>query len=179
VGRVEIRRHSVRDSPAEGLSPRGRALAEYVGERTGPFREVITSPRLRAVETAIGMHFPPTSTRESWAELGAEVSEEIDWPAPFVRYAALLGSATRSAGRARELGAETRAVAEHLGPGESALIVTHGGLPELTAVGLFPETEYSAWGDALRCLEGVSIQFERARPVSARVLRVPDEMTRR
>ena len=51
--RLELRRHAPRDGERDGLSDRGRALAEDVGRARGVrYDAIFVSPAARAAETA-------------------------------------------------------------------------------------------------------------------------------
>jgi broad specificity phosphatase PhoE len=178
VQRVELRRHSVRDKPAEGLSPGGRALAWEEGARTGPFDLVISSPMLRAVETATAMGFGRPRIDGRWRELGPKTVEELGWPASFDHCQEVLEEGRSALHKAVEL---VDALLEHLEEvpeGGGLLVVTHGGMPELVSVRLLPRADARVWGGALRCMEGVRISIEAGRAKGIEVLRVPDAKTR-
>lgn len=175
---AELRRHSVRDKPAEELSPSGRRLAQEVGAGVGPFALSIASPVRRARETSEAMGFPPHRLDPMWGEISDAVVAEIGWPAPFAR----VGAAVRQGGPAsRKAAALYRSLAQYLGEvgeGQAVLVLTHGGFPELIAAHLFPVRELEPWGGVLRCMEGIRIRFENGAPSGAEVLRVEGARTR-
>ncbi|HEV2231565.1 MAG TPA: histidine phosphatase family protein [Thermoplasmata archaeon] len=175
---IEVRRHSVRDPGEEGLSEAGRRLAGWVGRTSGPFDWVVSSPRRRAVETALGVARAPDETREIWAELGAEVSEAIDWPAPFERYRRAVREAPAVRRKAEELTAETDRILKRLPDEGIALVVTHGGFPELLTAAHLPGRSLPTPEGPVRCLDGVRIRFGHATGPKVEILRVPETMTR-
>ena len=59
---LEIRRHSRRIQPNEHLSQEGVDLARRIGKEAGPFDLVVSSPELRASETAVAMGFAVEDT---------------------------------------------------------------------------------------------------------------------
>jgi hypothetical protein len=173
---LEIRRHSVRDKPDEHLSREGRKLARQVGGTTGPFERVVSSPARRAVETADEMGFLVSDVRESWWELPAAAADV--WPSPFDQYAQLLRVDAATQKKAHLLMVELKGLLRVISSRGAGLIVTHGGFPELIAVGLFPSANHLAWGGPVRCLEGVRISFEGAKPRECQILRLPPTVSR-
>lgn len=175
---LEIRRHSLRNRPSEHLSPEGIALACEVGRASGPFDHAYSSPSLRALETLREMGGPAPTVLKDWADLGEAVSREIDWPAPLSRYTILLRQDTASARKGRQLIRTVERIVGELPEGGTGILVTHGGFPEIVAVGLFPEEDHRAWGGPIRCMEGARIGFREGRADALRLLRLPDPITR-
>lgn len=168
----------MRAKPSEALSEAGRALAREVGQSAGPFELVISSPLGRATETTEEMGLKVTRTDPLWAELSSALDKEVAWPAPFTAY----WTALRLRETTRELFQLLRksiagTLAELRGA-DRALIVTHGGVPELVAVGYAITRDPQSWGGPLRCLEGVRIGFDRETAEVVEVLRVADTKTR-
>jgi hypothetical protein len=172
---VEIRRHSVRDPPQEHLSARGRALAREVGSRRGPFRRVISSPATRAVETAEAMGFPPQATTPLWSDLGGGA---IPWPLTFEEYAREVRVNPVASRLAGQLAESIALLAAGLDEGDQALIVTHGGFPELATATRVPPAELVGLGPACRCMEGVLFRFRGADVLGVEPLRLTGGRTR-
>ncbi|MCI4344749.1 MAG: hypothetical protein L3J87_03895 [Thermoplasmata archaeon] len=80
--------------------------------------------------------------------------------------------------KAQQLGTSLRRIAADLPEKGRALVVTHGGVPELCAVALRPEDDAGAWGEPCRCLEGVRITFVGEVPEQVVILRVDPRRTR-
>ncbi|HEV2519968.1 MAG TPA: histidine phosphatase family protein [Thermoplasmata archaeon] len=175
---LEIRRHSLRDRPSEHLSPEGIALAREVGRACGPFDRAYSSPHPRALETLREMGGPTPTVLEEWADLGDAVSREIDWPAPFSRYAVLLGRDSAVARKGRQLIEAVEGIVRELPEEGTGVLVTHGGFPEIVSVTLFPEEDHRGWGGPIRCLEGARIAFRAGRPDAVTVRRLPASATR-
>ncbi len=172
---VELRRHSVRDRPAEHLSEAGRRLAADVGRTRGPFRLVVSSPAPRARETAEAMGFPPDEVDDLWYDLG---EGGIPWPASFremLDQLAVNPRAVEFAGRTRTA---VRALLARIRDGEAVLVTTHGGVPELVAASWCEPAVLDRMGPACRCMEGVRLEFRDGTCAAGAALRVPADRTR-
>jgi broad specificity phosphatase PhoE len=172
---VEIRRHSVRDLPDEHLSVRGRQLAAEVGKSRGPFHVVVSSPTIRARETALAMGFPPAVESELWYELG---DGKVPWPLSFKE----MGEEFRINPRAKVVAARFRAALQellaHIPDGGAALIVAHGGVPELVGASWGDAATLERLGPACKCMEGIYLSVEGDTCVGVADLRVPQGRTR-
>jgi broad specificity phosphatase PhoE len=177
VRTIEVRRHSLRDRPDPHLSAAGRALAAAVGRTRGPFRVVVASPLPRAVETAEAM-VPGASVERSgvWSDLG---DAEALWPRSFAEYHRAIAGSPAVRRRSDRLAREVDRLLLRLDDGDRALIVTHGGFPEML-VGHWGTLESAArFGGPCRCLEGLELTFEDpGRRPRCDVLRLPAEQTR-
>jgi len=169
---IEIRRHSIRNKPGPDLSEQGVALARLVGLEMGKFDRVITSPLPRAVQTAQAMGFEVEATEPLIATYGDDVEAECPWPASFSDYAAAYRHAGATFSCARRLAGFYEQLAESLPEGGSALVVNHGGVVELSAVGCYPAADFSALGDYIECCEGIRLAWENGQFTSVEVLRV-------
>jgi broad specificity phosphatase PhoE len=169
---IEIRRHSIRATPGQNLSQPGVSLARLIGEEMGRFERVITSPLPRAYQTAIAMGFAVDATSELLATYGDEVNLECPWPASFSEYAAAAGKNGATTRYARALADFYQKLAESLTEGAAALVVNHGGVVELSAVGCLPEGDLDSLGDYIEYCEGVRLTWENGAFTSAQILRV-------
>ncbi len=171
--RIEIRRHSIRDIPEEHLSVPGVSLASEVGRSRGPFRWVVASPAVRAVETAQAMGFPVNTVRESWHD-----TRGLEWPLSFGEYHALTSVSSTAREVARTISEEISDLLGRLSEDQQALVVTHGGFPEMAVAATSPREVAERLGPPCRCMEGVLLSFRRDACVQADALRVPAERTR-
>ncbi len=169
---IEIRRHSIRNKPGPNLSEQGLALARLVGLEMGKFDRVITSPLPRAVQTAQAMGFEVDATEPLIATYGDDVEVECPWPASFSDYAAACRRGGATFAYAQRLAGFYEQLAESLPEGGSALIVNHGGVVELSAVGCLPAADFSILGDYIECCEGIRLVRENGKFSSVEVLRV-------
>ncbi|MFQ3536214.1 MAG: histidine phosphatase family protein [Aggregatilineales bacterium] len=169
---LEHRRHSIRTKPSPHLNQEGVSLARQVGEQMGRFALVVTSTLPRAYETAIAMGYAVHEQREQLAHMPEAVDRELNHPMTFADYMAVVrrgGAAARYATKQAEL---LRELIERLREGEAALVVSHGSIVELSAVGALPEADLSAWGGELGCCEGVRLFYEGGVFVRGEVLRL-------
>jgi broad specificity phosphatase PhoE len=169
---LEIRRHSLRNRALPDLSEEGVMLANLVGQLMGKFDRVLASPLPRAIQTAEAMGYRVDETAELLASTGDAVEMECPWPASFGEYAAAFrqnGPTTRCAQRLADFYVK---LVESLPEGGAALVVNHGGVVELSAIGCFPSADYDALGDYIDYCEGVRLTWEDGQFVSVQVLRV-------
>jgi broad specificity phosphatase PhoE len=172
---VEIRRHSVRDLPGVHLSEPGRRLAADVGRTRGPFRVVVSSPELRAQETAIAMGFPPDELDRLWNDLG---DGRVPWPLSFAEMLDQLAINPRAIEVAARFRTGLSSLLARIGERDAILVVAHGGVPELVVASWCEPGGLDRMGPACRCMEGVYLGFDGEVCVTSTPLRVPAERTR-
>lgn len=175
---IDHRRHTIRSKPGEHLSQPGIDLARRVG--AGEFGAVprydlvVTSPSPRAFETAIAMGFAVDEQLEFlWM---GEIADELPWPLDVGRYAEVVGTRPRVARVAETLAREFQTLAMRLPDDGAALVVSHGGVVELSAVALLPNSDHQSWGAPIGYAEGIRLFFEEGRCIGGEPLRVgPDD----
>lgn len=163
---LEHRRHGERYPGGTHLSPEGVRNARLVGNSMGPFHRVVTSPRPRAIETAVAMGF---AVEYEMPEL-ARFPEDLE-PAPGtmggerVPFDAWAHEIKRNP-RLREYAATQeflwRSVLDGVPDGGKVLMISHGGIIEVGALGADFE-EARGLGDGLRYLEGVRLEWTGTR----------------
>lgn len=168
---LEIRRHSIRSPFDEHLNQMGVTLARLVGQNAGPFDRVVTSTLPRAFETAIAMGFEVDEQNELLNTYGGFVENEAPWPQPFRNYAEIIGQKGAAARYAHKLAKYYAGMMEFISEGRSALVISHGGVVELSAVGCLPDADFSTWGDSVDYCEGARLYWDE-QFVRAEVLRV-------
>lgn len=171
---IEHRRHSMRAKPGQHLSQQGVDLARAVGEGMGPFHLVVTSSLPRAYETAIAMGFAVDEQVPWLSNLPDGFEDEVPWDAGISRIAAVARSLPEGAVAqfARKLAAFHRDLAARLPENGRALVISHGGIVETSAVGCKPDEDYTAWGPAFGYCEGVRMYFAGTACVRIEPLRV-------
>jgi broad specificity phosphatase PhoE len=169
---MEHRRHTMRTKPGQHLSQAGVSLARCVGEGCGPFARVVTSTVPRAFETAIAMGFAVDEQEAALADMGDAVDAGVRWPATFAQMAEAVRQGGAVARFARDQARLLRYIIAELPEGEAALVISHGGIVELGAIGCLPETDFAAWGVHCDYCEGVRLAHDGERFVSGEVLRV-------
>lgn len=173
--RLDVLRHAMRRKPGAHLSREGIELARWVSERCGPYRLVVTSTIPRAVETAIAMGFEVDRTVEGIGNAPDEVLAETGWPSSFARIAEAVSSGGAAARFAEEQAGLWRQIVEQAPDGTHVLIVTHGLLIELGAVGSVPDADHGAWGGPIGYCEGIRLTYD-GNSRHGELLRVPDEL---
>lgn len=170
---LELRRHSMREPAGPHLSAAGAALARRLGSTIGPFDRVLTSPKPRAVETAVAMGFSVDAELASLDVMPEALQELLDAfkPRSFAEYSRSVEENPALARYARSTESLWRRELGGLSEGGRLLIVSHGGVIELGAVTAAP-TPAKTWGPSLGYLEGIRLARDRDRWVRAEVLRV-------
>ncbi|MBW3589802.1 MAG: histidine phosphatase family protein [Actinobacteria bacterium] len=158
---IEHRRHSMRHKPGEHLNQTGVDLARRVGNNIGPFDLVITSTTPRAFETAIAMGFAVNEQLPSLETLPAGFEDEVDWDAGYMAFPDAMakfpdGAVATYARSMRELHIK---IAGRLQEGASALVISHGGVVEASAVGCLPDGDFEGWPGCDYC-EGVRLTYD-------------------
>lgn len=164
----------MRARPSQHLSQPGVSLARSVGQELDPFDLVITSTLPRAYETAIAMGFAVDEQLEQLASLPEGFEGEVRWDEGFQRFAMIArcnpeGTVARYMRILAEL--HRRIVSDLPAPGR-ALLVSHGGIVEASAVGCKPDQAFDSWGPASGYCEGVKLYFKGILCVRAEPLRV-------
>jgi len=152
VERLELRRHAPRDGQRDGLSDRGRALAEDVGRAQGiRYDAIFVSPAARAAETA------------AWILRGA------GQPLP-PGHAVIPGLAGQDAsgGSPEGMAAGIRALLDQVPDGGIGLAISHTPLVERAAAGLTGRTV-----EPMRECEGLLITRADDGTISVDELRLP------
>lgn len=174
---LELRRHSRRIGPEEHLSQDGVTLARRTGEHMGPFHWVLTSEAIRTWETAVAMGF---ACQEQY-EVAKITAEEEQWKA----LDKLMPEGTSFAVRARQMqnnplgrrfAQELRdcwkRLAERLPDGATALVITHGGYIDCSAVACLPDADHQSWGPNFGHCEGIRLSHDGSDFRSGTLLRV-------
>ena len=147
-------------------------MARKVGEAMGPFGLVITSTLPRAFQTAIAMGFAVQEQREEFCPFDDDINEALFYPAPFARWVPHIKEHKQLAQCVKEQSDLLHVIVAQLDEGDSALVVSHGGVVEVGAVGCMPQFDWAQAGDAMSYCEGVRLAFDGVRFVKAEVLRV-------
>ncbi|HTN61523.1 MAG TPA: histidine phosphatase family protein [Devosia sp.] len=157
---LDIRRHTMRRKPEVHLSQQGIALAQLVGDASGPYSMVVTSTVPRAIETAIAMGFAVDETLDALGYLPDTVFAEIGWPLPFTQIAQALVRTKIGTQFAEAQARLWRKIAERIPHDQQALIITHGLFVELGLLASLPAIEPANWGGPVGYCEGVRLVYE-------------------
>lgn len=170
---VEHRRHTMRTKPGQHLSQAGVDLARAVGSTMGRFDLVVTSTIPRAFETAIAMGYAVGEQIEALADFSAFT--DLTVLETFQRVRDAMSSETEGtlARFGNAVVALHERIVERLPPNGSALLVSHGGFPEATAVACVPSVDYESWGPGCDYCEGVRLRHDGRSWIGAELLRLP------
>ena len=171
---LDVRRHTMRRKPGAHLSREGIALARMVANGAPKYDLVVTSTIPRAVETALVMGFEVDRCLEDLGHLAADAEAEIGWPSPFGSVAlavAANGAAARFAGKQTQI---WQNIMGQLPDGGRALVISHGLIVELGAVGSLPDADHALWGDAFGYCEGIRLVSHDG-GLQGELLRLPED----
>ena len=176
---IDHRRHAMRTKPGQHLSRTGVDLARRVG--AGEFGSVarydlvVTSTVPRAYETAIAMGFAVDEQLEVLSTLDEAVMDELQWPLDIGEAARVFLGGGPAGQFARDHAEVLRGIARRLPAGGAALVISHGGIVEASAIALLPDADHRSWGPAIGYVEGVRLFFDGDTCVCAELLRVGED----
>lgn len=171
---LDVRRHTMRAKPSQHLSQSGIDLARHVGAACQPFDLVVTSEKPRAIETAIAMGFAVNRQITELGRLPDRVFAEFEWPQSLASIAERVKRNKRLSQYAGKQAGLWSSVLDGLSGGQSGLVITHGAIIELGAIGFLPDAEHAEWGAAIGYCEGFRIT-RRKSGIVCEVLRVPPQ----
>ena len=174
---LEIRRHAERadiKSNESSLSPAGRAMAETIAKRAGPYKLVLSSPLPRAKETAQLIAGRLDATDPGLLpEMGGVIGDRIFGE---MRALADWAEVLREREDARQFAEEQLAtwarLASRVGEKERALVVSHGGIIELPAITLAERLRARLDGASFGYGEGVLVTYAKGAPTKIEAVRV-------
>jgi broad specificity phosphatase PhoE len=169
---IEVRRHTMRHKPGKHLTQEGVELARRVGGAMGPFSRVVSSKSPRAFETAFAMGFAVDDQAQEISVMETKALQQIVDATSFGEYDQALRQHKALAKWAKAQAKFWREIAQSLSDGQSALLVSHGGMIEAGAVAALPDADHQGWGAGLGYCEGVRLSFDGNSFVSAEILRV-------
>jgi broad specificity phosphatase PhoE len=177
-----LHRHSIRGE-GKDLSPYGLQLArEARRSLQEDYALVLTSAKRRCRQTleAFGyrrymiearlapMDYAPFAAFEK-AIRKLRRKKQLSWIEAAFRMPEAAPALREAAKTAVKVAAD---IASFLKDGETALVVTHGDVPELAALTVAPSFELKHLGRPLSFCEGVALRFEGDKLVNANVLRL-------
>lgn len=162
----------MRRKPGSHLSKAGIKLARYAGSDLGPFSHVATSTIPRAIETAIAMGYEINETLELCGDLPNSVFDDVGWPRCFDSVSKSVKQSIILQNYSSTQAACWTSILRKIPDSTSALLISHGCILELGAVGCLPEANHSEWGDAIGYCEGVKLSFD-TEFIDCELLRMP------
>ncbi|MGH2451455.1 MAG: histidine phosphatase family protein [Candidatus Limnocylindria bacterium] len=174
---LDVRRHAQRSDgsgSSSAISPAGRALAERIGKAGPRYALVVSSPLVRAKETAELL-----GGRLDAVEPG--LLPDLSLVLTDARYAALrtlggydelLVTDTQARTFAEEQLRTWARIVARVGEREHALAVSHGGIIELPAMALARRIRARLSGPPFAHCEGVRVTYGRGEVTRMEILRV-------
>lgn len=162
----------MRSKPGQHLSQSGVSLARQIGDGNRQFDLVVTSDLSRAIETAIAMGLAVDRLVPELGVLPENIFRAIEWPNALANISRIANNNENCRAFAAQQGRLWRSVFGELAGDQSALIVTHGGIIELGAIGFLPDADHAAWGDAIGYCEGFKFTSSLD-GIRAEILRAP------
>jgi broad specificity phosphatase PhoE len=174
---LEIRRHAERGdrgSEQSALSTAGRATAEALARRVGPFALVLSSPLPRAKETAQLIAGRLDAVEPGFLpEMGGVIGDRIFGE---MRTLADWAEVLREREDARKFATDQLAtwarIATRVGEKDRVLAVSHGGIIELPAISLAKRLGTPLEGAAFGYCEGVAVTYAKGAPTKIEIVRV-------
>jgi broad specificity phosphatase PhoE len=165
-------RHAEREPGGAHLTDRGVRSAAETGRLLARFDRVLASPKPRAAETAEAMGYRIDAELAELEGLPEPIERRVgrELPRSFADYVALVGSVGEARAYAERLATLWRDEMERLADGARLLVVSHGGVIELGAVGALGGRT-RRWGPLLGLLEGVEVARDASGWIGGKVLR--------
>ena len=169
---VEVRRHSQREPHGEHLSPEGIALAHRTASTLLSMDRVVTSEKLRAIETAEALGLRVDRTIRALGQIPDQVQARVDeaHPRSFADYVGLVARDRWVRVFASSQVDLWRSELDPLAENGRLLVVSHGGIIELGAALAVPE-DARHWGLPLSVLEGIRLSWDGDRWTRGEILR--------
>jgi broad specificity phosphatase PhoE len=167
---IEHRRHAKRTKPSPHLNSEGVRAARKLGNSAGPVARVVTSPKKRAVETAVAMGFAIDDTIDVLKDIPEALNDYISHDAGFAAFYEAIAETPEADRFLRKLRNVFERELEKIPDGGRLLVVSHGGVVEWSALACLPELA-RALGNPLETAEGIELTWDRGKFVSVRALR--------
>ncbi len=170
---IEHRRHATRTKPSPHLNADGVRTARSVGEHAGPFARVVTSPKKRAIETAVAMGFAIDETTSVLKDVPEELNAFVPYDAGFAAFYASIAKTPHAERYLRKLRALFERELEKVPDGGRLLVVSHGGVVEWSALACLPEMA-KALGNPIDKCEAIEVTWDDGQFRSVKALRLHD-----
>jgi broad specificity phosphatase PhoE len=157
--------------PSSHLSQQGIDLARKVGDTMGEFYHVITSTLPRAFETAIAMGFAVNETIKELGPFSSSVTQEVSWNSGFRHIAQAFQNNGATTLWVKSLTKIFFKIANKLPENGSALVISHGGIVEGSAIGCLPNNDFSSWDRSVNYCEGIKLSFKDGQFTSVKFLK--------
>jgi broad specificity phosphatase PhoE len=171
---IEHRRHALRTKPSPHLNAEGVHSARILGSRRGPFARVVTSPKKRAIETAVAMGFAIDATESLLKDVPEKLNDIVPHDAGFAAFHQAI-SETEHANRYMEkLRSFFEQELEKIPDGERILVVSHGGVVEWSALACLPEVAKTLGNPIDKC-DAIELTWSKGKFTALKALRESNE----
>lgn len=168
---IEHFRHALRSKPSPHLNELGVKTARKIGEKYGPYDLVVSSPKWRAVETAVAMGFAVHETLEFFEDIPEKVNDLVPYDAGFQAFYQGIERYTEIQKYLARMKNEVSLLLDRLPKNGKLMLVSHGGVVEWSALAFLPK-EAARWGEALDKCEGTRLEFHTDGTVTGKTLRL-------
>lgn len=171
---LEIRRHAMRDKPGARLSAAGTDLAHFAGSYMGQYDRVITSEHPRAFETAIAMGYKVDGYKEGLGHLPQNILEKLNWPNSLQAISIVTLADPDCVEFSVRQASLWHACLNNMQEESRSLIISHGGIMELGALGCLHPTLHVPEEDPFGYCEGLNLTYEGSTCTSVEFIRMPE-----
>ena len=155
-------RHSHREGKNPHISKKGLTLANEIGKKLPSFDVVLSSSSVRAIETAIAMGFAITDTINFDDAMPKTTSQDTNQMGydTFIEYSEKIQSDSRFKDFSMNLVQFLNNKLKLFEKANNVLIISHGGMIEISTIGYLPDIDYSSWGKCVDHCKGVKLVFK-------------------
>jgi broad specificity phosphatase PhoE len=170
---IEHRRHATRTKPSPHLNTEGVDTARKVGASCPRFARVVTSPKKRAIETAVAMGFAIDETATILKDIPEDLNAFISYDAGFSALFSAISETPLAEKYMRKLRELFENELEKIPEGGRLLFVSHGGVVEWSALACLPELA-RALGNPIDKCEAIELSWEKGKFISLKDIRLPN-----
>ena len=154
-------RHSHREGKNPHISKKGLTLANEIGKKLPSFDVVLSSSSVRAIETTIAMGFAVSDTINFDDAIPKVKSQPQDKNQKgydtFIEYSEKIQSDSRFKDYSMNLIQLLNNKLKLFENAENVLIVSHGGIIEISTIAFLPDIDYISWGKCVDHCNGVKL----------------------
>ncbi len=157
--------------PSPHLNSEGVETARRVGGNGPRFARVVTSPKKRAIETAVAMGFAIDETVPVLRDIPEELNDFVPYDAGFSALFSAISQTPLAEKYMRKLRELFENELEKIPDGGRLLVVSHGGVVEWSALACLPELA-RALGNPIDKCEAIELSWEDGKFISVKALRL-------
>ncbi|MEH6403581.1 MAG: phosphoglycerate mutase family protein [Sneathiella sp.] len=157
---IEVRRHAMRRKPGSHLSIEGIELANFAGTCMGEYDRVFTSTLPRSTETAIAMGYEVNECIDELGKLPEKILVKLAWPNTLQSIAKVMETNADCSQFAKDQASIWFNCIRELPVDSRILIISHGGIIELGALGSIKRNISTNLGSAFGYCEGFTLEYK-------------------